>query len=147
MIADDNRVQFRRRHEAPVDLVFECLTTPAHLAHFWGPEGCESPEDSIVVELRPGGAFHVDMVFGGGAHVAPMRAIYDIVEPPSRLGWTEPANGMKTIVELMALDDGATEVVTTLIDPPVEFDTPDGRRGFETSLTRMVAYTESQSGG
>ncbi|MEZ5374731.1 MAG: SRPBCC domain-containing protein [Microthrixaceae bacterium] len=141
MSLDERRLDFRRVHRAPVALVFECLTTPSHLAAFWGPEGCTTPEDSIVVDLRPGGAFHADMVFGGGAHVAPMRAVYDLVEPPSRLGWTEPENGMRTEVQLAELDDGTTEVITTLIDPPPGFESPDARRGFETSLDRMVAYT------
>lgn len=141
MTAGQTRIEFRRQHQAPVALVFECLTTPAHLARFWGPDGCTTPEDSIVVDLRPGGAFHADMVFGGGAHVAPMRAIYDVVEPPTRIGWTEAENGMSTLVELVELDDGRTEVITTLIDPPPGFETPDARRGFETSLDRMVGYT------
>lgn len=141
MTANGNRIEFRRLHQAPIALVFECLTTPTHLARFWGPEGCTTPEDSIVVDLRLGGVFHADMAFGGGAYVALMRAVYDVVEPPTRLGWTEPENGMRTIVELVALNDGTTEVVTTLIDPPAGFDTPDARCGFETSLDRMVEYT------
>lgn len=141
MTTTDNSVEFRRRHNAPVKLVFECLTTPSHLAQFWGPEGCETPEDSIVVDLRPGGAFHADMVFGGGAHVAPMRAVYDIVEPPRRLGWTEPATGMTTVIDLVEIDETTTDAITTLINPPAGFDTPDGRRGFETSLNRMADYT------
>ena len=30
-------------HSAPRELVFECMTTPEHLAHFWGPTGTHTP--------------------------------------------------------------------------------------------------------
>lgn len=146
MNADDQRIEFRRIHQAPIDLVFDCLTTPAHLAHFWGPDGCTTPEESIVVDLQPGGNFHLDMVFGGGAYIAPMRARYDVIERPHRLGWTETENGMRSEVELNDLGDGTTEVVTILIDPPEGFADTEGQRGFETSLDRMVAYTRQAAG-
>ena len=49
---------------------------------------------------------------------------------------------MRTIIYLVELDNGPTDVTTTLIDPPTGFDTPNGRRGFETSFDQMVAHTE-----
>lgn len=58
----------RTVHQTPIHVVFDRLTTPSHLARSWGPDGYTSPLDSIVVDLRPGGDFHVDMVFGDGAH-------------------------------------------------------------------------------
>ena len=30
---------FRRIHQATPELLFDCMTTPEHLAHFWGPTG------------------------------------------------------------------------------------------------------------
>lgn len=145
-MSSDNRIEFRRHHKAPIELVFECLTTPAHLSHFWGPDACTTPQESIVVDLRPGGAFHVDMVFGDGAYVASTRARYDVVERARRLVWTEVDNGMRSEVELIDLGDGTTDVVTTLIDAPAEFIEADRRRGFESSLDRMMAYTASVAG-
>ena len=34
------------------EVVFECMTTPAHLTQFWGPAGASTPLDGIVVELH-----------------------------------------------------------------------------------------------
>ena len=46
---------YRRVHRASRELLFECLTQPEHLTHFWGPAGTSTPVDGITVELRPGG--------------------------------------------------------------------------------------------
>ena len=51
-----------RTYDAPRALVFECMTTPEHLTHFWGPVGVTAPLERITVDLQPGGAFDTVMV-------------------------------------------------------------------------------------
>jgi uncharacterized protein YndB with AHSA1/START domain len=41
--------------EARPEVVFESMTTPSHLTHFWGPIGMSTPLEGITVEPRPGG--------------------------------------------------------------------------------------------
>src|SRR4051794_33927557 len=74
-------------HSAPRPLVFECMTTPEHLARFWGPAGTHTPVSSIVVELRPGGAFETTMVNDRSGETHTMRAVYVEIRPPSHLSW------------------------------------------------------------
>lgn len=75
-----------------------------------------------------------------------MRACYDVIQRPRRLSWTETDTGMRSEVELTDLGDGTTEVITILIDPPEGYANIEGRRGFQTSLDRMVAYTRAAAG-
>ena len=49
-----NELRFTRVFEAPRELVFECMTDPDHLTHFWGPTGVSAPRDRITVDARAG---------------------------------------------------------------------------------------------
>src|SRR5215475_5597601 len=121
----DNELVYRRVHRASPELLFECMTTPEHLTHFWGPAGTVTPLDGIVVDLRPGGAFETLMVAesGNGEHL--MRAVYEVVDPPRRLAWSEADSGMLTTVTFVDLGDGSTEVVTHQRRIPDAYLTPE----------------------
>ena len=43
---------YTRVYEAPRELVFRCMITPAHLTHFWGPTGVSTPVENITVDPR-----------------------------------------------------------------------------------------------
>src|SRR6266511_2567499 len=117
---------YRRVHRASPELLFDCMTTPEHLTHFWGPAGTATPVDNIVIDLRPGGVFETTMVndVDGGTYT--MRAIYVEVRRPERLVWIEPdvEGGMRTTITFVDLHDGRAEA----------------RAGFSTSLDRFDVY-------
>lgn len=138
---------YRRVHRASRELLFDCLTQPGHLTHFWGPAGTSTPVDGITVDLRPGGAFETTMVNDEGGTYT-MRAVYVEVRRPERLAWTEPdlEGGMTTTITLTDLGDGRTEVVTHLANTPAAFASPQGREGFLTSLHRFDAYVAALTG-
>jgi uncharacterized protein YndB with AHSA1/START domain len=133
---------YRRVHDAARETVFECMTTPEHLTHFWGPAGTTTPLENIVVELRPGGRFETVMVNDRDGSTYTMRAVYVEVRRPDRLVWTEAdiEGGMTTTITFTELRDGRTEVVThqTNVAPPMR--APEARAGFQTSLDRFDAY-------
>jgi uncharacterized protein YndB with AHSA1/START domain len=133
---------YRRIHRATPELLFDCMTQPEHLTHFWGPEGTTAPADGVVVDLRPGGAFETTMVNDADGSEYRMRAVYLEVRRPERLVWTEPAleGGMVTTITFTDLGDGRTEVVTHQTNVPAPFAQPEARRGFETSLRRFAEY-------
>lgn len=136
-----DELSYRRIHAAPRELVYACLTTPAHLARFWGPVGTHTPSDRIVVDLRPGGAFETTMVgdaAAAGEHT--MRAVYVEVDPPSALSWREVDTGMLTTITLADLGDGTTEVLTRQTGVPPSFLEPGARAGWRTSLDRFADY-------
>ena len=58
----DNQVAIVRTFDAPPEQVWEAWVDPAQVAQWWGPDGFETPLDSVVIELRPGGRYDLLMV-------------------------------------------------------------------------------------
>lgn len=138
---------YRRVHGCPRELVFSCMTTPAHLTHFWGPVGTHTPEDRIVIDLRPGGAFETTIVNDRSGSEHTMRAVYVEVDPPSRLIWREVESGMLTTLTFDDLGDGRTEVVTRQTGVPPQYRDRRARAGWESSLDRAADYFRQLASG
>jgi uncharacterized protein YndB with AHSA1/START domain len=136
---------YRRVHQASPELLFDVLTQPEHLTHFWGPTGTTTPVANITVDLRPGGAFETVMVNEEDGSEYTMRAVYVEVVRPKRLVWTEPdlEGGMTTVITFRDLGDGHTEVVTHQTNVPEAYRSPEAQAGFLTSLDRCDAYVAS----
>jgi uncharacterized protein YndB with AHSA1/START domain len=133
---------YRCTHRASRELLFDCMTTPAHLTHFWGPAGTTTPLDGITVDLRPGGRFETVMVNMADGSQYAMNAVFLTVERPQRLVWQEPdvEGGMITTITFNDLGDGRTEIVTHQTNVPPLLARADARAGFETSLGRFEDY-------
>jgi uncharacterized protein YndB with AHSA1/START domain len=133
---------YRRIHRASRELLFDCMTRPEHLTHFWGPDGMTTPQDGITVDLRPGGRFETVMVNVADGSQYAMRAVYVEVSRPERLAWIEPGveGGMTTTITFTDLGGGETEVVTHQTNVPQAYSSPEARSGFETSLRRFGEY-------
>jgi uncharacterized protein YndB with AHSA1/START domain len=56
------QVAIVRTFEAPPEQVFEAWVDPAQVARWWGPDEFETPADSVVIDLRPGGRYDLLMV-------------------------------------------------------------------------------------
>ncbi len=140
-----DELTYRRIHDAPRELLFDCMTQPEHLTHFWGPAGTTTPIDGITVDLRPGGVFETVMVSDADGSQYAMRATYLEVHRPNRLVWTEPEveGGMITTITFTDLGDGRTEVVTHQANVPEPYRSREAREGFQTSLDRFGAYLAS----
>jgi uncharacterized protein YndB with AHSA1/START domain len=140
---------YRRTHNASRELLFDCMTQPEHLSHFWGPDGTTTPADGITVDLRPGGVFETVMVSATDGSQYTMRAVFLTVERPAKLAWTEPdvEGGMVTTITFTDLGNGRTEVVTHQTNVPAAFASPDVRSGFETSLRRFGEYVRELIAG
>lgn len=74
--------------DAPRDLVFKVWTDPVHLARWWGPNGFSNPVCEL--DLRPGGAIHIDMKDPDGV-VFPMGGTVQEVVAPERFVFTATA--------------------------------------------------------
>jgi uncharacterized protein YndB with AHSA1/START domain len=136
---------YRRTHRASPELLFDCMTQPEHLTHFWGPDGTTTPIDGITVDLRPGGRFETTMVNIADDSQYTMRAVFLAVEPPALLSWREAnvAGGMVTTISFADLGDGWTEVVTHQTNVPSAY----AGAGFETSLRRFGEYVTTLTAG
>jgi uncharacterized protein YndB with AHSA1/START domain len=145
--SDTGEMTYRRIHAAPRELLFDCMTQPEHLAHFWGPAGTTTPIGKITIDLRPGGVFETVMISDDGGGEYTMRAVYVEVDRPGKLVWTEPGveGGMTTTITFADLGDGRTEVITHQTNMPAMFRTPQAQEGFTTSLDRFAAYLATVS--
>lgn len=144
-MTETGEMTFRRVHHASPELLFDCMTTPEHLAHFWGPTGTTTPIANITVDLRPGGAFETTMVNAADGNTYAMKAVYAEVSRPDRLVWVEAGveGGMRTEVTFVDLGDGRTEVVTHQTNVPQAYLSAEAKAGFATSLDRFDAYIAS----
>ena len=133
-------LNFTRVFEAPRELVFQCLTEPEHLTHFWGPAGTSAPLESIKVDARPGGVFETVMVNDADGSTYPTRAVYVEVSEPERLVWTESHSGMTVTATFADLGHDRTEVHIHQTNVPEMFRSPQAQAGFLTSLDRFATY-------
>jgi uncharacterized protein YndB with AHSA1/START domain len=71
-----------RVFDAPRSLVWQCWMDPAHLAHWWGPQGFTCPV--CEVDPRAGGAFRLVMRAPDGRDY-PMRGVFREIVPEMRI--------------------------------------------------------------
>jgi uncharacterized protein YndB with AHSA1/START domain len=109
--SQDQRVLITRIFDAPRDLVFHAWTDPDQVAQWFGPEGFETPRETVEIDLRVGGRFQLVMFRKGNSAGFPLR--YKIVEldPPKLLvlkGEAIPEMGIHepTIIRIELLDHG-----------------------------------------
>ena len=79
----------RRTFDAPRALVWECYTTPAHLAHFWGPRETKTTAE---VDLRVGGVLRFDWRYANGSGFG-YTSVYTEIAPPSRMVYRDAPEG------------------------------------------------------
>ena len=134
-----------RTYNAPRELVFECMITPEHLTHFWGPIGVSTPLETIKVDPKPGGLFETVMVNDSDGAEYPNRGFYVEVEKPSKLSWKEPdvEGGMLTSLTFVDLGDGRTEVTIHQTNVPEMYMSAEAQAGMQSSLDRFAAYVSS----
>jgi uncharacterized protein YndB with AHSA1/START domain len=103
-----------RTLQAPRELVFETLTKPEHFAVWFGTAAVEVPQDSLTMDVRPGGAFRAVMLLPDG-HRIDWAGEYKAVEPPSHLAMTltdQPGDDVGLPVLFDLEEDGGATVLT-----------------------------------
>jgi uncharacterized protein YndB with AHSA1/START domain len=140
--ANLGELTYTRIYDAPRELVFECMITPEHLTHFWGPTGVSTPIENITVDPRPGGVFETIMVNDADGAEYPMRGVFVEVTAPEKLVWIEAEveGGMTTSATFTDLGDGRTEVSVLQTNVPEMYRSAEAQAGMQTSFDRFVAY-------
>jgi uncharacterized protein YndB with AHSA1/START domain len=140
-------VTITRIFDAPPKLVFECMTTPEHLSHFWGPIGMNTPVGNIVIEPHVGGRFDTTMVNDDSGDEYAMHAVFLEFDPPHRLSYTEPdvEGDMTSTVTFNEVGDGRTEMVIHQTNVPEMFRTPEAQAGMATSFDKLDTYLATLS--
>lgn len=134
---DGDQLIATRYLDAEPALVWEVLTTPEHLAAFWGGYHATVPLDSVVVDLRVGGTFEMaTQGADGSSHLLCFR--YEVIDAPTRLVLAEPRTGITTEIRLQPSGSGTTVVVHQRRLPP-ELQTERARTGLAGILERLDA--------
>lgn len=138
MSADE--LVYTRTVSGPKPFVFACLTEPRHLSAFWGPAGTTTPLDGIIVEPRPGGRFETLIVNSTDGSTHHMRAVFDEVDAPHNLSWTESDSGMSTTMTFTDAGADRTQIRIHQRRVPDAMRGPDEQNGFQSSLDRFERY-------
>jgi uncharacterized protein YndB with AHSA1/START domain len=78
----EREVRVNHVFDAPREVVFAAWTDPDQVAQWWAPAGFEIPRDSVVIEPRVGGRFHLTMAGLAGEGTFPLRAEILEITPP-----------------------------------------------------------------
>jgi len=116
-LLSDREILLQRVFNAPRWMVFEALTKPEHLKHWYGPRSC--PLVEAEVDLRVGGAWVYTLRRPGGGTMV-MRGVYREIAPPDRIVSTEsfddyPGESLHTLT--LAEQNGATTVEVRVLYP------------------------------
>jgi uncharacterized protein YndB with AHSA1/START domain len=134
-----------REFDAPLQLVFDVLTKPEHVCHWFAPFTDVVTECSI--DLSVGGSYHIVFVTEDGNECS-FRGTYLEVEPPTRTvatwlfeGWPD-AEAVET-VELRETD-GVTKLTMTLaFRDQAGREHMTGSDGQEDSFNKLEDYLRS----
>jgi uncharacterized protein YndB with AHSA1/START domain len=134
-----------REFDAPLELVFDVLTKPEHVRHWFAPFECVVTECSI--DLRVGGDYHIVFVTGDGTEMS-FRGTYSEVEPPTRTVATWLFEGWPDAHAVEAVDLHEADGVTT-VTMMLTFRDQAGRDhmtksdGQEDSFNKLEDYLSS----
>jgi uncharacterized protein YndB with AHSA1/START domain len=141
--------------DAPKHLVWEALTKPEHLKEWYMPKAWGSVAN-CELDVRPGGAFSIDIALPGGQEVPNLGCFLEVV-PMQRLSWTSmlfpgyrPAVfddiPITAIVTLETVGTGTRYVFTALHRDEADFEknkTSGWQQGTEIALDQLVAHVKS----
>lgn len=74
----DRQIVITRDYDAPIDLVWKAMTDPAHLVHWWGPNGFTTTVEKM--DFRVGGEWLLTMVGPDGTKYPNKSIFREIVE-------------------------------------------------------------------
>ncbi|MEO8187991.1 MAG: SRPBCC domain-containing protein [Burkholderiaceae bacterium] len=138
-----------RRIAARASIVFEALTTPEGIAHWWGPDA--GPVLLAETDVRIGGHFKVRFrMLDGTEHES--SGEYIEVNPPVRLAMTwrwlgDEDDGGESRVEIdLRPVDGGTELVFTHAQLRSEESCKGHTEGWNGALDKLEKYFLSLKG-
>jgi uncharacterized protein YndB with AHSA1/START domain len=105
-VSEVRPIAITRVFDAPREAVWAAWTEPGQIAAWWGKRGWRTPVDSVVIDLRPGGAFALNSLDAEGREM-PQAFTYREIEPPERLVFAD-AGGATCTVTFADLGGGRT---------------------------------------
>ena len=118
----DTEIRMTRLFDAPRELVFEVMTKPEHVKHWWGCLGDGYSVPVCEIDLRVGGRWRFVNRHPKGT--AAFHGEYREIAPPSRLVFTEIFEDYPDTVSVVTTDfvdeAGKTRMIVTAKYPSIE---------------------------
>jgi uncharacterized protein YndB with AHSA1/START domain len=131
----DREIVITRVFDAPRRLVFEAISKPEHVTHWWGPRSMAMV--SCEMDFRPGGAWRF-VKRGPDGNDYGFRGVYREIEPPERIVQTFEFELMPghVSVETATLEeqDGKTKLTVRCLYQSVEDRDGHYNSGMETGM-------------
>jgi uncharacterized protein YndB with AHSA1/START domain len=119
----DREIRMTRLFDAPRALVFEAMTKPEHIKHWWGNLGEGYTVPVCEVDLRPGGKWRFVNRTPTGESAA-FYGEYREIAPPDRVVFTEffePFPDTESVVTaVLTEENGKTRLTATVAYPSRE---------------------------
>ena len=143
-MSEPRRLELIHVFDAPREAVFEAWTDPDQVALWFAPEGLEIPRESVVVEARVGGRFHLTMVDPAGRSQHDLRAEIVEISPPELLVLrSEPipeAGITETTISRVVFEAEGERTRMTVTDGPY---TDEVRRNSEAGWRSVVGNLDA----
>ena len=144
----DREARINHVFDAPREAVFEAWTDPDQVALWWAPEDLHIPRESIVVEPRVGGRFHLVMVEPSG-NEWPMRAEILQISPPELIVMrSEPipeAGIAETVTRVVLEVEGSRTRMTITQGPYTDEVYENASAGWQSVLVKLEALLKDRS--
>lgn len=146
-------VTITRTFAAPREPVWAAWTDPDQVARWWGPKDFTVP--NCEMDVRPGGAFRIDMQAPDGT-VYPTEGVFDEVQEPERLvligGAVEDDDGTYQLeVRQTVTFEERGDSTELVLEAEVVSATPDAadalegmEEGWSQSLAKLAGYVETR---
>jgi uncharacterized protein YndB with AHSA1/START domain len=128
-----------RVFDAPRERLWRAWTDPDEIVRWWGKRGWTAQRDSLVLDVRPGGALRIVSVSDAGIEMVNSGVWHEVVEP-ERLAFGPP-EAATSVVTFTDLGDGRTEMRFT------SSQELSGRAaaGFRSGLDRLAELLDHHS--
>jgi uncharacterized protein YndB with AHSA1/START domain len=139
-------VLLTRDFEAPIELVFDVLTKPEHMRHWYA--AFEDELTVLEVDLRVGGEYHIVSVVAESGLECSFRGTYLEIQSPTRTVETWQFDGWPGVEAVETVDLREVDGVTTM-SLRLTFRDQAGRDhmsktdGFIDSSDKMAQYLRS----
>jgi uncharacterized protein YndB with AHSA1/START domain len=140
----EQEITITRVFDTPRELVFKAWTEPEHVAQWLGPDGFDTPRETIEIDLRAGGPFNLRMVQRGSGMEHWIRyEIIEFVEPELLVLKCQPMPEIgldhATVARVELHDEGGKTRMTLTDGPYTEGGGRGAGRGWEQSFDKLAA--------
>ncbi|MEJ7634881.1 SRPBCC domain-containing protein [Aeromicrobium sp.] len=140
-------VVLERHFDAPVEMVYQAFVDPDQIAQWFGPLAFHVPRDTVTIDARPGGAWHMTMVGNDDpGWKAPITStLVEVVENQLLVGYEiaqdfpNMADGTKMTLTLEFLPDGDGTLLKLRQGPFPEQMREMSETGWSQSLFKLDA--------